>query len=230
MFRNIIMLCAILCGLTLLSAIASEGKETSPAPVLVDNPAYQSWAKFGPGTYVRFTTTYLPKPTTEGFAVESSTTCTLKTVTEDKVKIAESTIVTLASGKSVARTPRGFECPAKIRKPAEAPKPVEEGEETIKVGDEQIATTWTKTVTVNAGTTVTTTIWTSDSIPGGTVKSVIEQKSEKATTTETKILVAYEVVELEGAEDEATDETGTIDATGTVDPTATVGEIETINE
>jgi len=223
-FRNIIMLCSILCGLTVLSAIASEGEETSPATELVDNPAYQSWAKFGPGTYVRFTTTYLPKPATEGYAVETSTTYTLRTVTEQKVEVSESTIVTLASGKSVARTPSGFECPAKTRKPAEPPKPVEEGEETIKVGDQEIATTWTKTVTASDTTTVTTTTWTSDSIPGGTVKSVIEQKSERATTTQTKILVAYEVVELEGAGDEAADETEPLDETGTVDTTETVNE------
>jgi hypothetical protein len=91
--------------------------------------------------------------------------------------------------------------PAQIEKPAETPKPVEEGEETIEVGDQEIATTWTKTVATEGTTTVTTTVWTSDAVPGGTVKSVIERKDAKATTTETKTVVDYKVVEPEPVDD-----------------------------
>jgi hypothetical protein len=199
--RNIMMLCAILCGLAMPSAVASEGEDTPPAPEMVGNPAYQSWAEFAPGTFVRYSTTYEPVPTAEGFSVESTTTYTLKAVTEDKVEIAVSTIATLASGKSVTRTPSSVEYPAQIEKPAETPKPVEEGEETIEVGDQEIATAWTKTVATEGTTTVTTTVWTSDAVPGGTVKCVIERKDAKATTTETKTVVDYKVVEPEPVDD-----------------------------
>jgi hypothetical protein len=199
MSGHVIRICV--ATFTLALVLAVMGEEPALAPVMVDNPAYQSWANFAPGTFVRYSTTYDPAPTAEGATAESTTTYTLKAVTEDKVEIAVSTVATLASGESVARTPRSVEYPAQIEEPAETPKPVETGEETIDVGDREIATTWTKTVATEGTTTVTTTVWTSDAVPGGTVKSVVERKDAKATTTETTIVIDYKVVAPEPVDD-----------------------------
>ena len=214
MLRPIMFVIVIMFAFALVAAVAEK---PAVAPEMVDNPAYQSWAKFAPGTSVRYTTTYLPKSTTEGSAAESSTTYTLKAVTEEKVELTVSTVVTLVSGKSITRTPGALEYPAKIEKPAETPKPTDEGEETITVADQDIDTTWTKTVTTDGTTTVTTTVWTSDSIPGGAVKSVIERKTDKTTTTETKILVEYKVVEPEVTDDVPFDDFEMIDETETIE-------------
>jgi hypothetical protein len=186
---------------TLALVLAVMGEEPALAPVMVDNPAYESWAAFAPGTFVKYSTTYDPAPEGEGAAVESTTTYTLKEVTEDKVEIAVSTVVTLASGESVARTPRSIEYPAQIEEPAETPKPVETGEATLDVGDREIDTTWTRTVTTEGTTTVTTTVWTSDAVPGGTVKSVVERKDKDTTTTETMTVIDYKVVAQEPIDD-----------------------------
>lgn len=184
MLRNILIVCVILCGLALISTIALAGDPTAVSTavgaVVVDNPAYQSWAEFQPGSSATYTCTTKTGETT----TETTVTYTLKEVTEEKVVLALDTVTVSDEGEAVkAET---IECPAKIEK-TETPKPTEEGKETIKVGDEEIATTWTKTAT-DAGTT---TVWTSETVPGGTVKSVAETTVEEVTTTVTMVLTGY---------------------------------------
>jgi len=183
MLRNILMGCVILCAVALVSTIAAAAGTTgttTTTPTLVDNPVYQSWAEFQPGSSATYTCTTKTGETT----TETTMTCTLKEVTEDKVVLTLDTVTVSEKGDVVK--PETIECPAKIEK-TETPKPTAEGKETIKVGDEEIATKWAKTKTAEG----TTTVWTSETVPGGTVKSVAETTVEEVTTTVTMVLTGY---------------------------------------
>ena len=157
----------------------------------IDNPIYQNWAQFKPGSFAT-----LKSATKMGdMSVESKITQTLKQVTDEKV-IIEMEMVTLAAGQEMKMPARAMEHLAKIEKveeePAEAVEPVklDEGAEELTVNDMKIKTKWVKTEFTQDDTTIVSTVWTSDDIPGQAVKMVSETKGPMTSTSET-ILVDF---------------------------------------
>jgi hypothetical protein len=182
----VIIAAALACG-----AASAGGPPPVEKPQTVDNPAYQSWAQFEAGSYATFTST-----TTEDDLVSTSTkiTYTLKKVTPDKV-VVEIKTVTVSDEGETELPAETLEYPAQIAKPQEAAgtATVTEGTEAITVNGEKIATKWVRTEATQDEITVTTTVWTSGSVPGGTVKSVTETGGDMPTTTEL-VLTDYKAV------------------------------------
>ncbi|MBN1916362.1 MAG: hypothetical protein JW889_00520 [Verrucomicrobia bacterium] len=180
MLRSILVLCA----LTLIPAVVLAGDEMAGETEMVDNPVYQSWAGFEPGSSATYTCT-----TTAGDVIaEVTLTYTLEEATEDKVVLTLETVTASDEGEEETVT-QTIECPASIEKPAEAPEAVAQGKETIQVGDEELIVSCTKTTSDEA----TTTVWTCSTVPGGTVKSITESTVEGETTTVAMALTSYSV-------------------------------------
>jgi hypothetical protein len=192
MFRQIVLTSIVLTALALLPTAVLGGDENAAAPTLVDNPVYQAWAQFQPGSSATYTCT----TSTDEAVTESTLTYTLKEVTKDKV-VLELKTVTASDEGDKQETIQTIACPAKIEKPAETPEPTEKGKDSVQVGDEEIDTTWSTTETTDGETTTSTTVWTSSTVPGGTIKSVTESENDTFTMTK-MVLTEYKVVEAEG--------------------------------
>ena len=153
----------------------------------IDNPAYQDWARFKPGSFV----TYKTVTKMEAMTSETEMTQTLKEVTPEKVLIELVTVMTVA-GNEMKMPAMMMEHAAKIEKPepegeaAEVPKPeeIDKGAEKITVKDKKIETTWVKTKFEYGGTTTTLTVWSSEDIPSGMVKMVADVTGAAASTSE----------------------------------------------
>jgi uncharacterized Zn-binding protein involved in type VI secretion len=182
----VVIAAALVCG-----AASAGGPPLVEKPQMVDNPAYQSWAKFKAGSFATLTST-----TTQDELVSTNTkiTYTLKEVTAEKV-VVEVKTVTVTDEEETELPAETVEYPAKIAKPQEVPgtKTVAEGTKAITVNGKEIATKCVKTETTQDGVTVTTTVWTSESVPGGMVKSVTETGGDMPTTTEL-VLTDYKAV------------------------------------
>lgn len=99
---------------------------------MIDNPAYQSWAKYKPGTWVKYQTD------SEAMGSKNTivTTQTLKGLSPDKATIVIQSSMTV-SGNKMDMPAQTQEITAKIKRPpappanSEAPK-IEQGAETSK--------------------------------------------------------------------------------------------------
>ncbi|MGD0461058.1 MAG: hypothetical protein ABSB74_01085 [Tepidisphaeraceae bacterium] len=159
---------------------------------MIDNPAYQSWAKYKPGTWVKYQTD------SEAMGSKNTiiTTQTLKDLTPDKatVEILSSMSV---SGNKMDMPPQLQEITAKIKRPpappanSEAPK-TEQGTEDLKVGDKTYSCKWTKVTNEQNGMKITAKTWTCDDVPGLVVK-MESSTSGSMTATNTMALVECEI-------------------------------------
>lgn len=153
-----------------------------------DNPAYQSWAKFKPGTMV----TYSVDANTAGNTSSTQITQTLKDIDADKATIEVKMSMVMAGNKTdlPAMT---HEIPAKIRKvdPAttqalDVPK-TETSTEDVQAGGKTYSCKKT-TITSDAnGLTTKATTWSCDGVPGMMVK--MESESTGAMSMSTKMML-----------------------------------------
>jgi hypothetical protein len=192
----------LVCGSFALLVAAGCGSKPTPSPVLltpeeqaklstpaadkVDNPQYTQWGKFPVGTTLtRRMTTDSAK--TEGQTV---TTFTFK-ITEktDEVVVIESQATTEYHGGRVEknppvtdRYPRQIALPEGVKK-GEFGKPKGGTEESVTV----LGRAYKARKTESKGSTdageLTQTVWASDDIPGGLVKSVQRVPKVEETTT-----------------------------------------------
>ena len=180
-------------ALRLLAACLILGCSSAAFAELVDNPAYQNWAKFKPGSGVTFkqsTTVSVMGPT----AMESTITQKLVTVKPDSVTVEVTTSQGVTSSSKTTTV-----IPAKIEKGLEyigPPEPdtkvevkdMKEGKDTIDVKGAKVdAATheFTVTMTQIPATTPATNpaivlvdtmtlkakVWTSPTVPGGMIKT-----------------------------------------------------------
>ena len=178
MNRRIILYLAVLgiCGFFGTTALSGE---------MIDNPAYQNWAQFKPGSFVTLKSVTKVGETTS----EVKMTQTLKEVTPEKAAV-EMVMTMTAAGQEMKMPAQTTEYPAKIEKAegeaAEKAEPVkvDEGSEELTVNDKKIKTAWVKTEFTQEGTTTVSTVWTSDDIPGNVIKMVSETKGPMTSTSE----------------------------------------------
>ncbi|MHC4662953.1 MAG: hypothetical protein ACYS8W_14830 [Planctomycetota bacterium] len=150
----------VMCG----AADAGEGAETGK----VDNPEYLAWLKFKVGSFV----TFKDITKTDSASLESTVTMKLVELTKDKAVVEIKNFMTLGDTE-IETSSEKREIAAKINK-AELPgavKPDKTGKETIEVNGKKIKTKWEKVIIDIDGKESTMTVWKSDKIPGGIVKS-----------------------------------------------------------
>jgi hypothetical protein len=158
---------------------------------LVDNPEYKHWASFKPGACVKTVNTYdqafRGDPPGLAISVTSTitTTKTLKEVGPDKVTVE--VVKELETGGQRRSIPaKTDEIPAKVDKGKLDPAPKGykvtkvEGDEEIAVGGKTYKTHWVEYTLVSETPAklpdTRDKIWTSDQVPGGMIKEIIEVK------------------------------------------------------
>jgi hypothetical protein len=153
-----------------------------------DNPAYQSWAKFKPGTVVKYST----DANAGGNASSMEITQTLKGVDADKATIEVKMSMVMAGNKTDLPATT-HEIPAKIKKgdpgaaqTADAPKTETSTEDVQAAGKTYSCKKTTITSDANGMTTKATT-WTCDDVPGTMVK--MESESTGAMSMSTKMML-----------------------------------------
>jgi len=159
---------------------------------LIDNPAYQSWAKYKPGTWVEYQTD------SEAMGSKNTiiTTQTLKDLSPDKATIVIQSSMTV-SGNKMDMPAQTQEITAKIKRPpappanSEAPK-TEQGAEDIKVGAKTYSCKWTQVTTEQNGMKTVAKTWTCDDVPGLVVK-MESSTSGSMTATNTMALVECDI-------------------------------------
>ena len=155
-----------------------------------DNPAYQSWAKFKPGTLVK----YSSNTNAAGNATSMEMTQTLKDVNADKATVEVKMSMVMAGNKTdMPATTQ--EIPAKIKKPdpaapqtADAPKTDTSSEDVQVAGKTYSCKKTTVTSDANGMTTKATT-WTCDDIPGTLVKMESESTGAMSMSMSTKMVL-----------------------------------------
>jgi hypothetical protein len=180
-FRKSIAVCAALLFFA-IAAIAHADDD------MIDNPAYQSWAKHKTGTMVKHHT----ESDSMGNKTSIDTTQTLTDLTPDKATIEVKGSMKMA-GNSMDMPAQTQEIPAKIKKPddaapaGDAQKP-KQGTEDVKIGDKTYSCKWTEVTTDQNGTKTTAKTWTCDDVPGNVVK-MEANRSGAMTATVTMALV-----------------------------------------
>jgi len=160
---------------------------------MMDNPMYQHWARFKPGSYV--TVKCITK--TGNFANESEQTYTLKEITPQKA-VVETKMTVIAGGNRTAMPPSTMDIPAKVEKGKAVAatdvkasgKVIGQGEEVMTIKDKKVKVKWIKSVADVSGTKSEVTVWTSDDIPNMTAKSV-NNTSGKSTMTMEQIVIDF---------------------------------------
>jgi hypothetical protein len=136
----------------------------------IDNPQYKSWAKFKEGTSVTIHVT----TDMAGSKTEMDTTMTLVSLTADKAVVESKSSIVVADSK-IDMPADKMDVPAKIDKPkttatGTAPAATTSNEE-VDVAGTKVKCVVTTTTTSSKGVTTISKIWTSDQVPGSTVKS-----------------------------------------------------------
>ena len=181
---RILVVAAVLCGLSASPGYAQQE----------DNPLYKHWAQFEPGSYA------VVKMITEaaGNKTEITTTQTLKECTPEKAVIEMKTVM-MMSGQKMEQPPTDMEIAAKMPKQdvkGEAPEKdpnteVKEGAEEVEIAGKKIKTKWTETKSKQGEMVTTTKMWTSDQVPGQTVKMTSTTTGPMEMKTE-QVLVKFE--------------------------------------
>jgi hypothetical protein len=166
----------------------------------IDNPAYQSWAKYKPGTTVTYKqTTEMNNPAMAAMG-KPETVMTEKLIeVKPDVAIIEITMETTMMGQTHTMPARQSEVPAKVEKDQQGVpqnvkgevKDMKEGTDKVDVNGKSVdATTREFTVVATEPQPMTAHIkvWTTPDVPGSMVKTVNDvQEPMKMTSTMTLV-------------------------------------------
>jgi hypothetical protein len=169
-------LCAMVMSLAFVGTVRADD--------MVDNPAYQSWAKFKTGTSVKYST----EAVVMGNTTTTETTQTLKDLNADKATIEIKTSMVM-SGNKMDMPATTIDIPAKTKKTdsattqaADAPKTDTSTEDVQAAGK----TYSCKKTVINSemnGMKTKVTSWTNDDVPGTLVKSEAEVTGSMSSTS-----------------------------------------------
>ncbi|HCE43818.1 MAG TPA: hypothetical protein DET40_09750 [Lentisphaeria bacterium] len=167
---------------------------TISAADLVDNPRYQEWSKYKPGTLIKMDMT-----TAMGEQkIKSAITTTLKEVTPEKVVIEMKTSMGMPGMAPQENVISRIE-PAKIEKtkirpvtPEEIPncKVISKGAEDLKIGDKTYKCNWYEVEMEQQGMKLKSKMWTCDDVVDKLVKNEI--KMDMGNTT--MVLVEFKAI------------------------------------
>lgn len=179
-----------------VAAIAAVAVCTSIlAADLVDNPRYQSWAKYKPGTLVKMDMV----TAAGGQDMKSTITTTLKEVTPEKVVLEMKTSMTIPGMADPMDNVMSMTEPAKIEKekikptnPEQMPncKVIGKGTEAVKIGDKSYKCDWYEVEMEQQGMKISTKFWTCNDLPDKMVKN--DTKMDMGNTS--MILTEFNIV------------------------------------
>ena len=161
---------------------------------LVDNPRYQDWSKYKPGTLVKMDVT----TAAGGQNIKTAMTTTLKEVTPEKVVLEMKTSMTIP-GMAPQENVQSVIEPAKIEKakikpvnPEQMPncKVINKGAEDLKIGDKTYKCNWYEMEMTQQGMKIKSKCWTCDDVLDKMVKN--ETKMDMGATT--MVLVEFKAV------------------------------------
>ncbi len=159
------------------------------ATAAVDSPQYLAWRDFAPGA----SATYLDlkpgatEPTPNN--VLDRQTYRLRSISDANAQVWVTQIVYDATGKS--HPPRDSEEVYPAKAPA-TPSPARTGAEALTIKGQPLATRWEQTQqSPSRGCTVTRTVWTSDDVPGGVVRSRTDTVCGSRTMVQDRWLESY---------------------------------------
>jgi hypothetical protein len=198
--------CAALVVLSTLAALAVAADESADT---VDNPPYQNWSAFKPGTLVKLKRTVIDKSGDQPGVVDATaapnaphvayTTYKLVSVTPEKA-VVEMTETDIEGGSEVEHPPLKITYKAKVAKkytesgvPKADVKGLKEGEEKMKVAGHEVDAHWVESEFSVENETSYSKVWASDQVPGGTIKKTTIKKEGGKVLFETEL----EVVELQ---------------------------------
>jgi hypothetical protein len=171
------VLCALAMSFALVGTVRADD-------TMIDNPAYQNWAKFKTGTLVKYST----EVNAMGNSTSTESTQTLKDLNADKATIEIKTSMVM-SGNKMDMPPTTQEIPAKIKKPdpaatpsADVPK-TDTSTEDIQAAGRTYSCKKTAVSSEANGMTTKATTWTCDDIPSGVVKMEAETSGSMTATT-----------------------------------------------
>ena len=168
---------------------ATTPDATPAATATADSPQYLAWRDFAPGAKA----TYLDlKPGTTEPApnnVLDRQTYQLRSASDTGVQVWVTQLVYDQTGKS--HPPRDSEEVYPAKAPA-TPSPAKTGAEALTIKGQTLVTRWEQTQqSQSRGCTVTKTIWTSDDVPGGVVRSRTDTVCGARTIVQDRWLESY---------------------------------------
>jgi len=184
--RKILILTA---ALTLILSIAAARADDT----MVDNPAYQSWVKYKPGTLVK----YSIESNSMGNVSTIVMMEVLKDVTPDNATV-DLSMTMVVSGNKMDLPPTKREIPAKIKKAdpaatqtADVPK-IETARENIEAAGKTYSCTRTTTSSDASGLITESVVWTCDDVPGTMVKSDAKSTGPNLSISSKSILIDFQ--------------------------------------
>lgn len=174
---------ALLC-----SVVGAQTKVISQdAGKKVDNPLYRHWAQYKPGTYSTMQTT----SEAAGQKTQMSMTTKLVEVTTDKV-VVEMRMEMVVAGRKIKQPPQKQEFAAKVsvlvNGQNKTDADVKRGKETLTIDGREVACEWVETNVEQHGMKTWTKSWTSQDVPGMTVKTLTKTAGPAKTTSEMKLV------------------------------------------
>ncbi len=161
---------------------------------LVDNPRYQDWSKYKPGTYIKMTSS----SQVNGQQMQTAITTTLKELTPEKAVLETRSAVAIA-GMPPQEQKNTVTEPAKIGKsevkpasPAQAPnsKILGKGSETLKVGGKTYKCDWVESEVEQNGVKAVVKCWTCDDI----LDKVVRIDTKAGPITNSMVLTEFKAV------------------------------------
>jgi hypothetical protein len=182
----------LFCCIVVLALPASLWAADPKPTDMVNNPPYENWSAFNPGT------TVIQKETVklaDGSKLEITKTFRLLEKTKDKV-VVQSTFSASDPGASEATATTTI-FPAKVRMnavdtPDGEDTSVTEGKEQVDLTGKTIEAEWVEATATSGDSVVVDKIWTAKDVPGGIVKQTITRKKGDKVVSDSVL----EIVEI----------------------------------
>ncbi|HKB03620.1 MAG TPA: hypothetical protein VKD90_15460 [Gemmataceae bacterium] len=170
------------CEPSPVSAPAPARDEPAAPRDQIDNPQYQSWARFPKGTTV-IHRSVTRTDGTEGETV-TTTTYTLVEMTPERTVVEVQNSTRRYDGLETRNPPAKYTHPRRIAGPpgGTPAESKDEGEEKLLVSGREYHTRWHKTKDRNEAGEVFAQVWSSAEVPGSLVKSVMRTPAVGKTT------------------------------------------------
>jgi hypothetical protein len=181
-YSKVIALCALALSFAMVSIARADDD-------MIDNPAYQAWAKFKPGTLVKYST----DTNAMGNSSSMKTTQTLTAITPDKATVQVKMSMVVAGNKMDMPAQPAQDIPAKIKKadssanPSPATTAPDVSTEDVQAAGKTYSCKKTTVTSDQNGMKSTVTTWTCEDVPGSVVK--MESEVTGTMTASTKMIL-----------------------------------------
>jgi len=138
-------------------------------PELRDNPEYQAWAAFAPGSWVEYRDAIVGEP----HPPDHRTTTKLVQITPEKIVLE--VLVKLRTNEKTSEFTQKVEIPAKDKVTHAS---AEKGEDEVEVDGKKLKCAWEKWTIESQGKKGTKKIWLHPDVPGRLVKEEVQMEGQ----------------------------------------------------